>query len=35
MGPDTIPGVVELAQFRDPEDNLIGLTKNLAEGQTA
>jgi uncharacterized protein len=29
MGPDTIPGVVELAQFRDPEGNLIGLTRNL------
>ena len=34
MGPDTIPGVVELAQFRDPEGNLIGLTKNLAKGAT-
>ena len=35
MGPDTIPGVVELAQFRDPEGNLIGLTKNLATAQPA
>lgn len=31
MGPDTVPGVVELAQFRDPEGNLIGLTKNLRD----
>ena len=29
MGPDTIPNVVELATFRDPEGNLIGLTRNL------
>jgi uncharacterized protein len=34
MGPDVLPGIVELAQFRDPEGNLIGLTKNLANGQT-
>jgi len=33
MGPDTVPGVVELAQFRDPEGNLIGLTRNLRNGQ--
>lgn len=33
MGPDTIPGVVELATFRDPDGNLIGLTRNLATGQ--
>jgi predicted enzyme related to lactoylglutathione lyase len=32
MGPDIVPGVVELAQFRDPEGNLIGLTKNLRNG---
>ena len=29
MGPDIIPDVVELATFRDPEGNLIGLTRNL------
>jgi predicted enzyme related to lactoylglutathione lyase len=33
MGPDTLPGIVELAQFRDPEGNLIGLSRNLATGQ--
>jgi uncharacterized protein len=33
MRPDTLPGIVELAQFRDPEGNLIGLTKNLASEQ--
>lgn len=33
MGPDTIPGVVELATFRDPDGNLIGLTRNLATSQ--
>jgi uncharacterized protein len=32
MGPDTLPGIVELAQFRDPEGNLIGLTKSLRPG---
>ena len=32
MGPDTLPGVVELAQFRDPEGNLIGLSRNLRNG---
>ena len=32
MGPDTLPGIVELAQFRDPEGNLIGLTRNLRNG---
>lgn len=30
MGPDTLPGIVELATFRDPEGNLIGLTRNLS-----
>jgi predicted enzyme related to lactoylglutathione lyase len=35
MEPDTIPGVVELATFRDPEGNLIGLTRNLSNGQTS
>jgi uncharacterized protein len=34
MGPDTLPGIVELATFRDPEGNLIGLTKNLRNGQS-
>jgi uncharacterized protein len=29
MGPDTLPGIVELAKFRDPDGNEIGLTKNL------
>jgi predicted enzyme related to lactoylglutathione lyase len=33
MGPDTLPGIVELATFRDPEGNLIGLTRNLAAPQ--
>jgi predicted enzyme related to lactoylglutathione lyase len=32
MEPDTIPGVVELATFRDPEGNLLGLTRNLTGG---
>jgi uncharacterized protein len=34
MGPDTLPGIVELATFRDPEGNLIGLSKNLRNGQS-
>jgi hypothetical protein len=33
MQPDTIPGLVELATFRDPEGNLLGLTRNLRDGQ--
>lgn len=33
MEPSTIPGVVELATFRDPEGNLLGLTRNLSDGQ--
>jgi predicted enzyme related to lactoylglutathione lyase len=32
MQPDVIPGLVELATFRDPEGNLLGLTKNLRNG---
>jgi uncharacterized protein len=35
MGPDIIPGVVELATFRDPEGNLIGLTRNLTNAQSS
>jgi predicted enzyme related to lactoylglutathione lyase len=33
MEPDTLPGVVELATFRDPEGNLIGLTRSLRPAQ--
>jgi len=33
MEPSTIPGVAELATFRDPEGNLLGLTRNLSNGQ--
>ena len=33
MEPSVIPGVVELATFRDPEGNLLGLTKTLGDGQ--
>jgi predicted enzyme related to lactoylglutathione lyase len=33
MEPDIIPGLVELATFRDPEGNLIGLTRTLSNGQ--
>jgi uncharacterized protein len=33
MEPSVIPGVVELATFRDPEGNLIGLTKDLTGSQ--
>ena len=29
MEPNVIPGVVELATFRDPEGNYLGLTKDL------
>lgn len=29
MEPSVIPGVVELATFRDPEGNLLGLTRDL------
>jgi predicted enzyme related to lactoylglutathione lyase len=30
MAPETLPGVVELAQVRDPEGNVIGVSRNLA-----
>src|SRR3979411_987776 len=33
MDARTSPGFVELATFRDPEGNLLGLTKDLSNGQ--
>ena len=33
MKPDTIPGMVRLAQFADPDGNVIGLVHNLAPQQ--
>jgi predicted enzyme related to lactoylglutathione lyase len=30
MEPNVIPGLVELATFRDPEGNYLGLTKDLS-----
>jgi predicted enzyme related to lactoylglutathione lyase len=33
MEPSTLPGLVELATFRDPEGNLLGLTRNLRDEQ--
>jgi predicted enzyme related to lactoylglutathione lyase len=35
MEPDIIPGVVELATFRDPEGNLLGLTRDLTSGESS
>jgi predicted enzyme related to lactoylglutathione lyase len=35
MEPNTIPGLVELATFRDPEGNLLGLTRSLRDPQAS